>query len=337
MIKVGIIGYRKIASQTHFPCYRKLQNAKVTHIADSSENRLNKAKKNERCEGYFQDYRELLETKDIDVVDICTQSTLTPQLCIETAKSGKSFLVEPPFAFTVQAAKEIRNAVEKIGVKACIAQPYRFKPAIYPITLKHQLGEFGRIFSISVTAFELSPRLNPKIDPIFRLPEAIDALTFFGGKVKKVFAKALTLFNDPEGLLEPEIRALIEFENNCAGFLIWSGYAPAKDFTIHVYGTGFAVRMNVLASSNEVLNWWWEPGPRLTAIKDTFANVRTFFKKNPHIVESGYLQMISKFLDSVENDTESPVPFDDGVKLIALIEGLKKSVSEGVEVNVDIS
>jgi len=334
MIKVGVVGYQRSAIQYHIPCIQGLEKAIVSYIVDPSKKRLQQARADVKCKGYLTDYHELLDKKDVDLISISTHSTLNPQMCLEVAKSGKDFIVESPFAFTVDEAKEIRDAAKKHGAKACLAQSYRFTPAIYPIVKKHQLGELGRIFSVHVVAFEASPRLNPRIDPFVVHTAAADALSLFGGLASKVYAKTLSFFNDRDGCLEPEIRALIEFENLCTGYLDWSGYAPVTNFTIDVYGTGALVKLDLKTSTTEVLNWWWNPGHRLRAFKKIISGLKDFFKRYRHLYQSGYLLMWEEFLNSIEDDSPSPVPLDDGVRFVALIEAIKKSITNQFDVSL---
>jgi predicted dehydrogenase len=44
--------------------------------------------------------------------------------------------------------------------------------------------------------------------------------------------------------------------------------------------------------------------------------------------------MMREFLNSIENDAPPPVPLEEGVKFVTLIEAIKKSISEKSDVNV---
>lgn len=333
MIKVGLLGYTNAAIQYHLPCYRNLDGVNVAYVADSNESRLQNARKSIKCDDYLQSYQEIFEKKDVDLIDISLRSSLNPQLCLEAAKNGKNFIVEPPFAINTLQGKEIQNVVDKNRVHACIAQSYRFKPSVYPIVTKHEIGEIGRIFAVSVAAFELSPRLNKPLELIKMYSEAADALTFFGGAVNSVHAKTPTFFNDPEHLLEPEIRALITFENSCTGFFNWSGYAPCESFNVDVYGTGGVYKMDIMGSSSETVNWWLNPGPRLKSIKRISFDFKNLFKRYGVLADSGYPLLFSRFLQSIEKDAESPVSLKEGLKSVALIESIKHSIKEDADIS----
>jgi predicted dehydrogenase len=335
MINVGIIGYREAAIRYHIPSFRLLKNAAVPYIADSNKKKLENARTNMKCRGYFEDYNELLDKKDVDLVDICTKSASNAEVCIDAANIGKNILVESPFACSVLEAKKIKNVMEKTGVKICIVQNFRFMSTIYPVIRMLEHGELGRILSIHEVISEVVPRLNPKIDPIVLYPESIDLLTLFGGNPKRVLAKTMTFLDDPEQSLEPEIKAFIEFENGCVGFLDWSSYSASYNMMIDVYGTGTGVKIDILKNSYETLNWWWRPSARVMALKDLFSNIKKVLKRpfSEVLLDSGYLILISEFLKSIENDTPAPVSIDDGIKFITLIDGIKKSFTNNIEVS----
>ncbi len=65
---------------------------------------------------YETDWRRLLESADIDVIDIGTPNGSHAEIAIAAAKAGKHVLCEKPLAMNALQAKEIRKT--SIGTKA---------------------------------------------------------------------------------------------------------------------------------------------------------------------------------------------------------------------------
>jgi predicted dehydrogenase len=63
----------------------------------------------------FQDYRKLLERKDIDVVINGTPDHWHTAVCIDTCRAGKDIYTEKPMTLTIDEGKLMRKVVEETG------------------------------------------------------------------------------------------------------------------------------------------------------------------------------------------------------------------------------
>jgi predicted dehydrogenase len=92
------------------------------------------------------DWRRLLERKDIDAVDICTPNDTHKEIALAAAAAGKMILCEKPLARNGAEGAEMVKAVEQASVPNTVWYNYRRVPAV---TLAKQLideGKLGRIF-----------------------------------------------------------------------------------------------------------------------------------------------------------------------------------------------
>ena len=87
-------------------------------------------------------WENLVQSKDIDLVDICTPNDLHMPIAVAAAKAGKHVLCEKPMARNIQEATEMYEAVLKAGVVHMMIFNYRFVPAI--ALAKHFIAE-GKI------------------------------------------------------------------------------------------------------------------------------------------------------------------------------------------------
>src|SRR5512140_3830280 len=96
-LRVGIIG-AQFAAHLHLNNYKPLRDAKVEILAVASRT---KAHAEELAKEFgipqaVDDYRRLLDRKDIDAVDICVPTDLHHEFVIQAARAGKHVICEKP-------------------------------------------------------------------------------------------------------------------------------------------------------------------------------------------------------------------------------------------------
>jgi predicted dehydrogenase len=96
-VRLGIIG-SQFAAQLHLNNYSKLRGSKVDLVAVASRNKEHAAAFAKKFDipNYYDDYRRILERKDIDVVDLCVPTDLHEEFSIEAAEAGKHIICEKP-------------------------------------------------------------------------------------------------------------------------------------------------------------------------------------------------------------------------------------------------
>lgn len=96
-VRLGMIG-SQFAAQLHLNNYSKLRGSKVDLVAVASRNKEHAAAfaKKFNIPHYYDDYRRILERKDIDVVDLCIPTDLHEEFSIEASEAGKHIICEKP-------------------------------------------------------------------------------------------------------------------------------------------------------------------------------------------------------------------------------------------------
>jgi predicted dehydrogenase len=98
--------------------------------------------------GHTTDWRRLVESDEIDVVDICTPGDSHHEIAIAALAAGKHVLCEKPLANTVAEAREMAAAAARAhttGVRTMCGFNYRRVPAV---TMMRQLVADGRLGEI---------------------------------------------------------------------------------------------------------------------------------------------------------------------------------------------
>jgi len=96
-INIGMVG-SQFAAHLHLNSLSKLRGSKVDVVAVASKNRANAeifARKFDIPDAY-DDYRYILDRKDIDVIDLCIPTDLHEAFSIEAAEAGKHIICEKP-------------------------------------------------------------------------------------------------------------------------------------------------------------------------------------------------------------------------------------------------
>jgi predicted dehydrogenase len=92
------------------------------------------------------DWREVVERKDIDIVDVAAPTALHHEIAVAAAKAGKHVFCEKPAALTTAQAREMCDAAERSGVVHYLNHNYRRNPAVMLAKRLIDEGRVGRIF-----------------------------------------------------------------------------------------------------------------------------------------------------------------------------------------------
>lgn len=136
--KIGIIGYGKMGIIRH-EAIKEIDSGKVIAISEPNliENPDNLPNVS---------HEEIINSKDIDIVLVCTPNFLNKELTIKSLRSGKHVFCEKPPCFTKAEMKEI-IAVEKESknLKLMYGFNHRHHDSIIRMKKIIDEGEFGKI------------------------------------------------------------------------------------------------------------------------------------------------------------------------------------------------
>src|ERR1044071_1174167 len=151
-LNVGLVGYG-FMGRAHSNAFRKAGNFfdlpySVTLKTLCARN-VDRAKSFAAKWGYETietDWRKLVASPEIDLIDIASPNDTHAEIAIAAAKAGKMVMCEKPLGRTAAEAESMVDAVEAAGVPNMVWYNYRRVPAV---TLARQLieeGRLGRIF-----------------------------------------------------------------------------------------------------------------------------------------------------------------------------------------------
>ena len=114
-IRVGIIGCGGIANGKHMPSLKKVPGVQMVAFCDIIVERAEKAAKQYGTPDakVYEDYKELLEDKTIDVVHVCTPNRAHSFITVDALEAGKHVMCEKPMAINSAEAKKMLDAAER--------------------------------------------------------------------------------------------------------------------------------------------------------------------------------------------------------------------------------
>src|SRR5512133_2810491 len=111
-----------------------------------SKKRLEEFAANWGYEDVSYDWQEVVNRKDIDIVDIGTPTYLHMEMAVAAARAGKHVVCEKPCALNYGQCLRMAEAAEKAGVTTYLNHNYRRVPAVAYARQLVAEGRLGRIF-----------------------------------------------------------------------------------------------------------------------------------------------------------------------------------------------
>jgi predicted dehydrogenase len=125
-IRVAVIGTGQ-RGPSHAREILGCDEAELALVCDLDEERAKKAAGDFNV-AYALDHREVIERDDIDALAIATHTRHHAGVMRDAAVAGKPFLVEKPFAGSIESGKEICEIAEKNAMVAMVGYQTRFTP-----------------------------------------------------------------------------------------------------------------------------------------------------------------------------------------------------------------
>ena len=141
-LNIGIIGCGRI-SDLHYPGYVDNPGAEVYAVCDTREEIVRARQAEWGAARAFTDYREMLQDKNLDAVEILSPQTLHESMVIDAARAGKHIALQKPMTISLASADRMLAAVEKSDIVFRVTDNYLFYPPIVKAKEMIAHGEIG--------------------------------------------------------------------------------------------------------------------------------------------------------------------------------------------------
>lgn len=279
MIRVGLIGTGFIGMQ-HIEAIGRIPGAKIVAIADKDTDKIKRLQKLGVCENIYDDYREMIDSEDLDVIHNCTPTNMHFEINKYALERDVNVYSEKPLVMDSSQGDELISILEGRNLLTAVNFNYRNNLMVQEMRERVVSDEFGRVLLVEgkylqdwlMKETDYDWRMDVKIGGQSRALADIgshlfDILQFVTGQeIVKVNAKLFKSFdtrkkfknvgtfnqvaNDNEldyelVAIENEDGALVQvqFEDGVLGSLLVSQVSAGKknDLEINISGENYAL------------------------------------------------------------------------------------------------
>jgi predicted dehydrogenase len=151
-IRVAIVGCGRI-SDLHQMGYRGRQDAKIVAVCDTNQELAKQKAKEWGVDKVYSDYQQVLEDKQVDLVELLTPHHLHCPMTVQAAQAGKHISVQKPMALSAAEADQMIAAADKAGV---ILRVYENFVYYAPAVRAKQIIEAGEIGEVRTVRLHVS-------------------------------------------------------------------------------------------------------------------------------------------------------------------------------------
>ncbi len=340
---------------------------RLVGIAGRDEQAVAEAAKRYGYEGYYTDWRAMLDNDDIQLFDNGGPNDTHADPCILAAERGKHILCEKPLARTADESLMMLEAVQKAGVKNMVAFNYRFVPAIRQIRKLVDSGLLGKIYHFRAVYLQEWVMAHYNLPMIWRLQKSaagsgalgdlgahiIDLARYLVGEVNSVSGMTRTFIEErpwDDGTMgkvdvDDAFTALLEFDNGAIGTVEASRFAAGRKNgqRLEINAEKASIVFN-LERLNELEIFWVGDEPEEA---QGFRNVLVSEPTHPwwenwwpqgHIIgwEHTFVHEITHLLDCIVNDgAVSPIGADfvDGYRNSVICDAILESAASKRQVD----
>lgn len=338
-LRFAIVGCGVI-SPTHARSIEELPDAQLVALCD-----ILPEKAHELAQAYpadvYEDYRQLLERDDIDVVVVLTPSGLHAGVGIDAAKAGKHVLVEKPMDVTLDSADALIRACREAGVKLSVISQHRFDPAVAALKKAVDEDRLGQLnFGGSHTKWYRSQgyydsgswRGTWALDGggalINQSIHYVDLLTYIMGPVEEIHAYCAARAHERIEVEDIAVAA-IKFKSGALGLLEGTTAAyPGFCARLDIYGG----EGSVIIENDQVLEWRLrsgEPCP-VTAEQTSFIGGTS----SKDIWHYSHRRQIQDLIEAIREDREPLVNGEEGRRALEIVLAVYESSRTGKTVRL---
>jgi predicted dehydrogenase len=325
-LRWGVLSTARIGINKVIPGMQRGRYTTVTAIASRDLTRARASADALGIEKAYGSYEELLADPEIDAIYNPLPNQLHVPMTIKAAEAGKHVLCEKPLSLTVAEARTLLPVRERTGVK--IGEAFMIRSYTQWLRLRQLLDE-GRVGELrSVSAFFSYFNRDPK--NIRNLVESgggalydigcycIQAARYsFGGLPTRVVG---LLENDPEFKTDRLTSAILDFPAGQAVFTCSTQLIPYQ--RVHFLGTKGRIEIEIPFNAPK-------DRPTRLFIDETGDIFGSGIVTEEFPVADQYTMQGDAFSRAVLEGGEVPVPLEDAIANMAVIEAIFKSGQSG--------
>jgi len=326
MVTVGIIGAGRIGKVHTESICNYVRNAKIKTVADPFMNEATEQwLKSMGVENTCRDYHEILNDPEIQAVLICSSTNTHSPISLEAIAAGKHVFCEKPIDHDLTKIKQVVEALKGSGIKYQVGFNRRHDHNFAAVKQAIVDGKVGDVHIIKITSRDPEPPSAEyaAVSGGMFLDMTIhdfDMVRFLAGcDAEEIYVQSAVLVDPAIGEAGDVDTAVItlKMENGAIAVIDNSRRAAyGYDQRAEVFGS-----KGMVATANDTLS---------TAVLSNAEGVTG--EKPLYFFLERYMQSfateVKGFIHAIENDTDTLVGVEDGLKPVLMGIAAKKSVEE---------
>ncbi len=326
-MKFGILGVSHFAMKRMLPAMRAAPGIEVVAIASRDRARAEAAAGEHGISKAHGSYEALVADPDVDAVYNPLPNHLHVSWSERAAAAGKHVLCEKPIGTTLDEARGLLAARDRAGVTVCEATMVRLQPRWLAVRELLRAGRIGELRAfIGTFGYNLQSRSNVRYDAAMGGGVLLDTGFYpvtvsrfcFEAEPTQVVARAA---RDAATGVDLLTSAVLEFPQGHATLSCCMEMAPAQRALL----LGTRGHLDVPIA-------WNPPGDRPSelvvetspSLEDPLGERVTFPAADQ------YVRLVDAFARAAAaGDRVGPVPLEDSVKNMAVLEALARSAASG--------
>jgi predicted dehydrogenase len=343
-LKVGVIGVGGIAG-THFPGWKESPHAEVIALSDLVPETLERVGQAQGVDLLYEKGEDLIANKDIDIVDICTPNMYHTPLAVAALKAGKHVLCEKPLAPTPRDIQKMIAARDESGKMLMTAQHFRYQGTAQALKAELDKGILGDVYH--ARSWMLRRSAAPT-RPGFILKQHSG-----GGPCIDIGVHILDLTLWMMGHPKPVSVVGVtqdKLAHQPGAFSNWGGPIP-KEFDVEEFAAAFVHFANGATlvievswllhhkTQGEDMQMWLygdKGGAHWPSNELLFSNNETRQLMNMQLQNAAggepHARECIAFAEAIVDKAPSPVPAEQSLDVIAILDGLYRSAKTGKQV-----
>lgn len=329
MIRAAVIGLGDIA-KIHIPILQQLEGVVLAAVCDSDP-----AKAGEVPGAlFFEDYRELLGSGEVDCVHICLPHHLHVPVAASAMERGIHVFLEKPMGLDLAQSRQLAEAAkaarESRKAKVCLCLQNRLNDTSVRLKELVDSGAYGKVQSIKGIVAWHRPEAYYTSKPwrgrwaeagggvmINQSIHTLDLMQWIGGKVKDLKGSTCQLLD--YGIeVEDTASAQMTFENGATGLF----------YATNANGENASVELEVVmekgwAAIKDHTLQLWENGEKICLVEDEMLEGTKSYYGASH------RRLIGDFYKAIKDDTDGYIAAWEGLAAMALIEAVHSSSETG--------
>jgi myo-inositol 2-dehydrogenase/D-chiro-inositol 1-dehydrogenase len=323
-VNLGIIGAGRIGRIHARNLKFQIPGARLAAISDVIEKSARQAAAELEIPVCEQDYRRLLDNKELDAVVICSSTDTHAKLIVEAAQAGKDVFCEKPVALDLKLIEQALQTVDQAHVKFMVGFNRRFDPSFKKARDLVATGKIGTPHLVRISSRDPEPPPPAYVKVSGGL--FLDMMIHDFDMARYLLGEEITeLMATGNCLVDPEISRLGDVDTAVVLLKYQSGALGAIDNSRKaIYG--YDQRIEVFGSAGSVVVGNKTPTQVTLNHVDAVQNDKPLYFFLERYQES-YLAEMDHFVQAILNDSQPSVGGRDGMIAVRMGYAAKESLA----------